>query len=359
MASKRKRPKAKPKKPDFNQQVKKYLNSVQRALVGYLHRVRNFISGIPVWVKSRPQAFRDWRAADKKKKKYRSFRLQKKIKPEVKFLPSSVALFKASLKFLWQQKKVLFSILFIYGIVYIFIIRSSQSANITSLQDSVREAFGGDTSSLSANVATVGAVLGVSGGVQANNATVTTVLTFGMSLIYIWAIRKLHAGTEIKARDAYYQGLAPIVPVLLLLIILSLQLLPLAITSFVYTTARTGGIFASGVEDLGFFIFTVFCGLLSLYLMTSTIIALYIVTLPGMRPIHALRSAKKLVQFQRLNIFKRIIALPIVLGLLYLGILFAIVRFVPLYAFAFTEAFPIIILPLVHTYLYKLYRSLI
>jgi hypothetical protein len=337
---------------------KKFLAAIAVKFKFFVAHTATHLKAFPVWLKSRPQAFRHWRAVDKKKKKYRSFRLQKKIKPVARFIPSVTSLFKLTWTFFWRNKKILLTIMAIHFAAYYFFGRSAHLVGIETIQDSVRDAFGGQTTSLSASIATLGVVLGVGGSGQ-TNAMLVTAIIFTVSLAYVWAIRKLSSDEKITARDAFYQGLGPIVPVVMLLVVMSLQLLPFAMTSFVYTTARTSGLFASGLEDMTVFVFSAFCGLLSFYFMTSTIVGLYIATLPGMRPLEALRAAKKMVQFQRFAVFKRIIILPIVLSIVYLCLLLCFIRFIPSKVLFVAETFQIIILPFIHIYLYKLYRSLI
>lgn len=319
-------------------------------------KIRGFILGIPAWIKARPQAFKDWRTADKKKKKYRSFKLQKRIKPEPRYIPPSATLFRQSLAFLWSHKKVISFMLVIHAGVYFLLVRNPATADIGLIQEAVETTLGaGSTTSVEGIMATFGAVLGSAGTPQ--NTTVATILVLFVSLAYIWAIRQLHNGAVIKARDGYYQGMAGLVPVVLLLIVLSIQLIPFAAAGFVYSAARAGGLFASGIEDMSIFVIALLIGLLSFYWLTSTVIALYIATLPGMYPLHALRAAKKLVQFQRFKIFRRILGLGIILGLLYAAILLIIIRFWPQYVFISTELLPILVVPFVHTYLYKLYKA--
>lgn len=340
------------------------LARTQKRITGSIHTLLIYVLAtvgwfkkIPDWFKYRSQAITALLKNDRKKKKYRSFRLQKKIKPEARYLPPPLKLLKESLKFLYTFKRIFFVIILIHGILYVTVIRSPITTNISTIQDSIKSAFG-DTRSVSGTVATLGAVVGATGNTQVNS-TITAISVLLMSLVYIWAIRQLHAGKLIKARDAYYQGMTSIVPSALILIVISLQLIPFAVASFVYTTARAGGLFASGFEDLSFFIITLLAGLLSFYWMTSTIIALYVVTLPGMYPFQALRAAKKLVQFQRTVVFKRVLALPILLGLAYLALLLLVIRVVSSQVFIIVELLQLLILPLIHTYLYKLYRALI
>lgn len=334
-------------------------NSALNGIKDWARNVKDKIWAIPAWIKSRPAAYKAWKKEDKKKKKYRSFRLQKRIKPEPRYIPTSKRLFKETFVFIWQHKKILFGIFLIHCILYFLLVRAPISTNISTIQESVSSIFGEDNkNSINATVATLSTVVGVSGAAQAN-ATGLSILVLGMSFVYIWAARQLHAGQDIKVREAYYQSFTSLVPVILLLIVLSLQLVPFVLSSFIYATARTGGLFANGFEDLSIFVITLLIALLCFYWITSTILALYIVTLPGMYPIHALRSAKKLVQFRRFIVFKRIVVLPIILGITYTLLLLLVIRVWPEQTFITAEISQLLFLPIVHTYLYKLYRSLI
>lgn len=322
-----------------------------------LNRLTTTVQNIPSWVKGLPAAIRNRMQEDKKKKKYRSFRLQKKIKPEPRYIPTSFGLIKASFKFLYAHKKVFLAIILIHAVLYATIIRSPVTTDIGTIEESVKSILG-DKNDIQSNVATLGAVIGTSGSGQTNPTAVSASIVL-MSLVYIWAIRQLHAGKTIKARDAYYQGMAPLASGVIVLCVASLQLIPFAVASIVYSTARSGGLFVTGFEDLAAFIITILTALLSFYWMTSTVIGLYIVTLPGMYPLQALRSAKKLVQFQRFPVFRRIVALPVILSLLYAGLLLIFIRFASSQVFLIAEILQLLILPLIHIYFYKLYRALI
>lgn len=316
------------------------------------------IKNIPRWLKSTPTRFKKWREEDRKKRKYRSFKLQKKIRPEPRYIPPITELIKESFKFLWRQKTIFVSIMLIHAVLYVLLLRTPITTNMTEIQSTLKTVLGeGTFSSAKGNLATMGAVLGASSSGQ--NSALVSVAVVLMSLVYIWTVRQLTNKQKINARDAYYQSMTPLIPALLILVVMSLQLIPFAVASFVYSTARTGGLFVSGFEDFSFFAIALLVGILSFYWITSTVMAFYIVTLPGMYPLKALAAAKKLVQFQRLTVFRRILALPIVIGLIYILFLLIMIRLLPKQTFWFVEAFPIIILPLIHIYLYKLYRALI
>lgn len=332
------------------------LSSIRRVVTS----IPTKIKALPQWIKNIPNTLRTKMIERRKQKKYRSFRLQKKIKPEPRYIPSARLLLWQSLKFIIKNFKLFAVIAVVHMVVYFVLIKTPQtSLSVNEIRDTISEVLGkGSEDSWKGTFTTLGTVLGLSSATQ-GGGTQATIAMLLVSLVYIWAIRQLSNKQKINARDAYYQGLAPIFPFLMVLVVATVQIIPFAIAGLIYSIARTGGLFVTGLEDMAFFTIALLFGLLSLFLVTPTIIALYIVTLPGMYPMHALKSAKKIVQFQRLIVFRRIIALPLLLGTFYILALLFTIRLVPSVTLYFVEILQFIFLPIVHTYLYKLYRALI
>lgn len=302
-----------------------------------------------------------WREADKKAIRYRSFRLQKRIKPELKPLPSSWDLIKQTMSFIWTHKKIILGIFLVHIAVYYLVIRAPIQPDVKQIQNTISSAVEGSDTKISGfenNFVTLSAVLGSTGATQ-QNSTLAIVILGIVGLAYIWAIRMLHNGNKINIRDAFYQGMTPILTVSFVVFLVVLELLPFAFASFVYTLARTSGIFVTGFEDLAFFTLTMLLGLLSFYWMTSGIIAIFMVALPGVYPVFALSSARKLVQFQRLKVFRRMLSLPLIFGFTYLALLLISIRFFPSKTFIFAEIVQLLFVPFILTYLYKLYRSML
>lgn len=295
-----------------------------------------------------------------KKKKYRSFRLQKKINPEISYLPSAKIILWSSLKFIGKHYSLILKIIVFHFFLYLVFAKTpTTTLSVSEIKQTVNQALGeGSDRTLNGTVATLSTVVGL-GAVGGNNNIKISLLIFLMSMIYIWAIRQTINGHKVKFRDVLYQSFAPLFSSIIILTILTLQLLPFALVSFVYSVARTGGIFVSGFEDMSFFIITCLVGILSFYFAISTIIAFYISTLPGMYPIQAIVSAKKLVQFQKMRVFKRVISLPILILISYLFVLVILIRFFQGVTLIFNEAFIFLIIPVIHVYYYKLYRALI
>jgi hypothetical protein len=97
----------------------------------------------------------------------------------------------------------------------------------------------------------------------------------------------------------------------------------------------------------------------SIYMVSASVFALYIVTLPDMTPRPALRAARDLVRFRRWTVIRRVFFLPLFL-LLLLGVII-----IPLILYA-QAIVPIVFFMLsmlsilfIHTYLYTLYRELL
>ncbi|HEX5798415.1 MAG TPA: hypothetical protein VFX79_03590, partial [Candidatus Saccharimonadales bacterium] len=175
----------------------------------------------------------------------------------------------------------------------------------------------------------------------------------------IWSIRQVLAGERIRFRQAFYEGMYPIIPFLLVLFVLGLQLIPATIGSFLLTTVISGGLAVTFVEQFIWWVLFGLLTLLSLYMLLSSIFALYIVTLPGMAPLKALRSARGLVLNRRVSIGLRLLGLPALGIFVYVAVLLPAIIAIPVLAvpiFALLSSFGLFF---VHSYIYNLYRELL
>ena len=347
-----------PSLANLKKRIKSIFANVTTSLKVFLNSFLSLARGLPARIISSPQSIKEWFRKDRKKKKYHSFNLQKKIKPNYPPLPSFASLVRQTAAFVWQNRILFGSIMLVYGAIYVVLVRTPFLTDAKTIVTTIQSVMGEtESTTLRGNIATLGAVLSTSSTGQ--NAVAVSVATLLMSLVYIWAIRQLHSGQKIRARDAYFQSMTPLVSVVVILVIISIQLLPFGIASFVYSTARGNNLFISGFEDMSFFIITLLAGILSFYWVSSSMVAMYASTLPGVYPLQAMVYARKLVQFRRFAVFRRFIALPIILAIIYIFLLLLVIRLIPNYTLYATELFQIISLPLIHVYLYKLYRALI
>lgn len=126
-------------------------------------------------------------------------------------------------------------------------------------------------------------------------------------LTTIWLLRAYYAGRYPRLQDGLYNAGAPAVPTFLLGLLLIVQLVPVMIVTIGVSAAISTGLLTGGAETMLFWVVASLLILLSLYWITSTLLALVIVTLPGMYPLRALKTAGELVAGRRLHILQRII----------------------------------------------------
>lgn len=138
--------------------------------------------------------------------------------------------------------------------------------------------------------------------VQVVTVTLTSLIFW---LAAVWLLRSLLSGGQPKLRDGLYNGGSPLVSSAAIFMLICLQLIPMAIGLIVLATAAQSGLYEIGAIAMLVSIAAVLLIVLSLYWVTSSIMALIIVTLPGMYPWQAVRSAGDLVVGRRLKLLLR------------------------------------------------------
>jgi hypothetical protein len=165
----------------------------------------------------------------------------------------------------------------------------------------------------------------VSGGSSGQTATMQSVLLIIESLVIIWALRHLFSSENIGVKQAFYHSMAPLIPFLLVVFVIILQLLPLTIGSALLALVLPttyGSTFVGAAFTLLFVLLTAW----SIYMVSSSVFAMYIVTLPNMQPLQALRSAKSLARFRRWHLIRKLLFLPffiiVVMGIILVPLIF-------------------------------------
>lgn len=289
---------------------------------------------------------------------YKSFRLQQKIKTPVnnKKILGSFRLFKRALLALTGHWKLFLGIIIIYALLSIVLaggLSLAGNANLTQLKPTLSHNLGKFVTGLTLFASLAGN--GASGGAS------QLVIGIIVSLALIWALRQVYikdAGA-LRIRDSFYRGMGPLVPFILVLIVLLLELIPLAIGALLYSTVVTGGIASTGLETALFAFIFFLLAVASFHMLTSSVFALYIVTLDGMTPVKALKSAVILVRARRVKIFMKLLFLVVAL------IVIAAIITIPLALFVTSSApyvfflLTLVFLAIFHSYVYALYRELI
>lgn len=289
--------------------------------------------------------------------KYRSFRLQKRIrKTSNKKLTGSFRLLWRSLKLLRQHWKLFLGIALVYMVLNWALVRGfNVTGNFQTVKDNL-----GHVSAVSSSASLFLYMLGSSS--DSSNAAAGSyqfVLMVITSLAIIWTLRQMFAGRKPRVRDGFYQGMTPLVPFVLVGLVVLVELLPLAIGIGLYSAVMSNGVAAALVERLLCALLTIVLALTSLYLVASSIFALYAVTLPNMTPMKALRSARDVVRHRRLEVLRRVLFLPVALLVIMSAIIMPLIVVAPPVAVWVFFVLSNISIVVIHSYMYALYRELL
>jgi hypothetical protein len=259
-----------------------------------------------------------------------------------------------------QHWRVLLGIVAVYLILNILF--ASGLSNLSGAVSTIRSDFSSNTQPHTFAKAVSGflGLVGSAGSSGSSSASVLQSCLFIIeSLVIIWALRQLLAGRKIGVKEAYYSSMYPLIPFLLVVFVIILQLLPISFGALVVNAVVTSA--AASLSLATWISWIIFLSLAawSFYMLSSSIFALYIVTLPDMQPREALKSAKNLVSYRRLKLIPKIIYLPV-----FILVVMAII-IIPLIIFASVLVAPVfyilsmLAILFIHNYLYALYRSLL
>ncbi len=282
--------------------------------------------------------------------------------PKYKPLPKARLLFWHALKQLWTSKWLFLGIIAVYGVLDLVLVRglSGGASNLSQVKASLDGVLHGVMGKLFTSFVSLSYLVASSGAsTSATAAIYEGILLVLCSLAYIWALRQTLSGHKVRVRDSFYQGMYPLVTFLLIFLLLSIQLLPLAAAGGLFTLNQIGGFAVHWYEWVIYIAVILALAFWSLRMITATLFAFYIVTLPGMTPMRAYRNARQLVYGRRLLLWRKLIFLPIIVVVLTLLVEVPMILWVtPLASWTFF-IITMVALPIVHGYLYNLYREML
>lgn len=295
-----------------------------------------------------------------KSPKYKNFGLSKPIK-HPKNLPSSRQILTKSFKLIKENWRVVAGIIAVYGLLNILLVKGiAGGIEIIELKEAIHRVFGGDLSSAGTSLGLFTYLVGTAGNTNSELASAyQTFLVVLTSLALVWTFRQAGAGKETGVRLSFYRGIYPLVPFILVLLVIGLQLIPAAIGNVIYSTVITNGLAITGMERFIWATIFFLLTLLSIYMISSSVFALYIVTLPDMTPMKALRSARDIVLNRRWAVIRKLLFFPFALLVLAIVVMLPVILWIPtLAAWAFL-GLSLSALALIHSYNYTLYRELL
>lgn len=263
-----------------------------------------------------------------------------------------------SLLFIKKHWKIFLVILFFYILSYVILAYTTPNLNLPDLFDQTTEA---------------GLVTGVGEKVKAVSSALFTFrsdatefrrwaqffLAIIFSLIFIHAIRSLHQGKDIRARDALYNGTTNLIPFVLNISLFAIQLIPFTIMSLIYNIGMGRGLFINSLERYMATIILILSGLVTFWFIPSTILALYVVSMPGIYPTRAMQAVRIMVSRRRPEVLKNILIFSIFIFFSYILLVILLITYAPRFANISLDLFFLIALPLIHTMMYKLYLKLL
>lgn len=298
---------------------------------------------------------------------YKTFRLHRKIKPQkIKPLPSSWSLWNSALGTVLRNKKLFGIFLLVYGLLYLVLVQGfSGGSGVTEIKATLNDLLGQSVSGLLTSVSLFGYLLTTAGTTTTDIGAFyqATLLVIG-SLAMIWLLREIVAGSKgIRVKHAFYKGMRPLVPFLLVIITLLIELIPMFIAVYVLNVAVSNALITSFAESAALYSVAFLLSVLSLYLVSGSFAALYIVTLPDAEPLKSIRSSHQLLAFHRWMVMRKLFMLGVYLLISAAIIFIPTIYFVPerlsLVADAIFFSANIAAFGVAHAYVYRLYRSLL
>lgn len=219
---------------------------------------------------------------------------------------------------LWRHRATFGGLTLMYALLSGLLVGMASQSAYTQLSELLRSVGGEIVQGDVGKVSEAGLLLmaSLTGGISPNlgeaQQLISGLLVILAWLTTVWLLRAFLAGHSPTLKDGLYNSGAPIVPTFLLAMLLILQLVPAAVATIGISAAMPTGLISQGVEAMVFWVAVLLLILLSLYWVTSTLIAMVVVTLPGMYPLVALKNAHELVVGRRLRIVLRIVWLFLV-----------------------------------------------
>lgn len=223
-------------------------------------------------------------------------------------LPGYIAFSAEVFKTLLTNKAVFIRLVVLYALL-IVIFGGLSGQNIYG---QVSQAVGDESLSFAAMVGQASLAALVELGTAGSTASETGRIYLGLIVIMVWLtvvwlLREIGAGHKPNMRDGLYNSGSPLIATLILILVMLIQLLPLGLLAVVYGGLVQAGLAGEGLGAMLFFAIVALTAALCLYWVTSTFIALVIVTLPGMYPLRALKVAGDIVIGRRLRITYRLL----------------------------------------------------
>ena len=278
-------------------------------------------------------------------------------------------------KTLWSHKAIFTKIILFYMLLIVISVGLLSQDNYTTLSQSAQEIgfslFDVDPGDVINSLAVFSGIFVGSVSAPFLSFSDSQRILFGFSMVFIWlavvwVLRSILANKKVSFRDAIYSSGGPIIPTLLVIFVLLLQIVPVSLAVISYFIAEQTGLFLNPLATTLFWVISGLMSVISIYGVVSSLIALVVVTLPGMYPLHALKAAGDIAVGRRVRILLRYTWLLILLLIGWLIILLPTIALASISFLKNIPLIPIVILALSSisvvwsaSYIYILYRRIV
>lgn len=286
---------------------------------------------------------------------------QKLPKPIWPKLTSVIGITKVAARLLIRNWKLYGGIALVYAVLTLVLVQGIAGiSDVTGLKTQITQLFHGHISGLTSSLGIFFVLLGSSNSNSSpDGGGYQLLIVLMVSLAAIWALRQSAGATSVRIRDAFYRGMYPLVPFLLVLLVVGLQLIPLLVGSSIYNIVVVNGIAVHWYEQLFWLVIFIVLAAWSLYMLSASLIALYVAALPDMTPLKALRTARYLVRGRRWTVVRKILFLPLLLVIVASVIMTPVILLVTFLTPWIFLLLTMCVVVVVHAYMYSLYRELI
>lgn len=257
---------------------------------------------------------------------HRSFKLTKRrdYRRELK-IPGYFAFAGSVIGLIWKHKKTYLILALIFSAVVMLLSSAMSQETYKQLKDAMNEA---EQSGFSGFLTTLGLFSGVvmsylidSSSPDSSQLAPGLLIGLFTWLSAVWLTRAIVAGKHPRVRDGIYNAGSPVVALMILTVVAVIQMVPAAIAVLIY-----GALDASGMLDQTIILMSaaaaaVLIATLSAYWLTSTLLAMVIITLPGVYPFRALRLAGDIATGRRVRLLLWLFWALVLLAIFWLIIL--------------------------------------
>lgn len=259
---------------------------------------------------------------------HKSFVLTRKRDiPKRAKMPGYIAFTAQVAQTVWGFRRVFAVLLLLYVVASLVLIGYSQQDQYRTLTDALGDVVKEAGENGIDAVTQVGGLFGATllGSLNSEFTEIQQFYLAGlyvvMWLVVVWLLRQLLAGNKVRVRDGLYSAGAPLIPSICIVALMILQALPGALGVLVFTITSQNSVVSSGVAAMCFGVLAVLLVILSLYWISSSFLALLIVTLPGTYPMKAVRGASEIALGRRMQLLFRLLWLILLLLVIWIVVL--------------------------------------